>query len=262
MNCAAIPAELLESELFGHQKGAVTGAIHTKIGKFELANGGTLFLDEIGSLRLDLQAKILRALQEREIERVGGTRTVKIDLRVIAATHRDLKKAVEDGAFRVDLYSRLNVVPIDIPPLRHRREDIEPLVNHFLAKYNREFNRRVRGFSADALQTLKEYDWPGNIRELENIIERAVALARGEVISRKELPLEISLLGAETTVEEAGRKSLALHEARTRFEAHYILSVLERVKWNQSDAARIMGLHRNALAWKLRRLGIGEELPA
>ncbi len=260
VNCAAIPAELLESELFGHQKGAFTGAIQTKIGKFELANGGTLFLDEVGAMRLELQAKILRALQEREIERVGGTRAVKIDLRVIAATNRDIKKAVEEGGFREDLYYRLNVVRIDLPPLRQRREDIELLVSHFLTKYNREFNRRVQGFSADALQTLKEYDWPGNIRELENIIERAVALARGEVISRKDLPLEISLLGAEA-MEEAQKEGLALHEARERFEAQFILSVLERVKWSQGDAARILGLHRNTLTRKLQRFGISEAPP-
>ncbi len=257
VNCAAIPSELLESELFGHQKGAFTGAIQTKIGKFELANGGTLFLDEIGSMRLDLQAKILRALQQREIERVGGTRTLKIDLRVIAATNRDLRRAVDDGTFREDLYYRLNVVPIVLPPLRNRREDIDLLVDHFLTKYNRAFNRQVRGFSADALRALKEYDWPGNIRELENITERAVALARGEVISSKELPLEISLFGRE--IEEGHKEGLALREARRRFEAQYILSVLERVHWSQNDAARLLGLHRNTLSWKLQSLGIPDQ---
>ncbi len=259
VNCAAIPAELLESELFGHQKGAFTGAIQTKIGKFELANGGTLFLDEIGGMRIDLQAKILRAIQEREIERVGGTRTMKIDLRVIAATNRDLKKMVEEGLFREDLYYRLNVVPIELPPLRKRREDIEPLVHHFLAKYNREFNRRLQGISPAALQTLRDYDWPGNVRELENMIERAVALASGEVITRKDLPLEILLFGKENELlEEARKEGLALREAREKFEALYIISVMERVQWNQTEAGRILGLHRNTLAAKLERLGIRE----
>ncbi|HYL81454.1 MAG TPA: sigma-54 dependent transcriptional regulator, partial [Candidatus Acidoferrum sp.] len=188
VNCAAIPSELLESELFGHEKGSFTGAIATKVGKFELATGGSLFLDEVGSMRLDLQAKILRALQEREIERVGGTRTIKIDVRVIAATNRELKKAVEDGTFREDLYYRLNVIPITLPPLRQRRDDIPLLVEHFIAKYNREFNRKVKGFSAGATAALYQYEWPGNVRELENIIERAVTLGRGPAIQPSDLP--------------------------------------------------------------------------
>jgi two-component system response regulator AtoC len=255
VNCAAIPAELLESELFGHEKGAFTGAIATKVGKFELATGGTLFLDEISSMRLDLQAKILRALQEREVERVGGTRTIKIDVRVIAATNRDLKQAVEQDAFREDLFYRLNVVPILLPPLRQRRDDIPLLVEHFLAKYNRDFNRKVKGFSAGATAALYQYDWPGNVRELENVIERAVALAQSETISLRELPLEISILGG-TVVEDIEKAGLSLREARSNFERQYILNILEKVQWNQSEAARILGLHRNTLAWKLQRLRI------
>jgi len=255
VNCAAIPAELLESELFGHEKGAFTGAIATKVGKFELATGGTLFLDEIGHMRLDLQAKILRALQEREVERVGGTRTIKIDVRVIAATNRDLKKAIEEGSFREDLYYRLNVVPITLPPLRQRREDIPLLVEHFIAKYNREFARRVKGFSAGATAALYQYDWPGNVRELENVIERAVALAQSETISLRELPLEISILGGDV-IEDIQKAGLTLREARSHFERQYILSILERVQWNQTEAARVLGLHRNTLAWKLQRLRI------
>jgi two-component system response regulator AtoC len=255
VNCAAIPAELLESELFGHEKGAFTGAIATKVGKFELATGGTLFLDEIGHLRLDLQAKILRALQEREIERVGGTRTIKIDVRVLAATNRDLKKAIEDGAFREDLYYRLNVVPITLPPLRQRREDIPLLVEHFIAKYNREFARKVKGFSAGATAALYQYDWPGNVRELENVIERAVALAQSETISLRELPLEISILGGDV-IEDIQKAGLTLREARSHFERQYILNILEKVQWNQTEAARVLGLHRNTLAWKLQRLRI------
>ena len=255
VNCAAIPSELLESELFGHEKGSFTGAIATKVGKFELATGGSLFLDEVGSMRLDLQAKILRALQEREIERVGGTRTIKIDVRVIAATNRDLKKAVEEGTFREDLYYRLNVVPITLPPLRQRRDDIPLLVEHFIAKYNREFNRRVKGFSAGATAALYQYDWPGNVRELENVIERAVALAQSETISLRELPLDISILGRDM-IEDIQKAGLSLREARSHFEKQYILNILEKVQWNQTEAARLLGLHRNTLLWKLQRLGI------
>jgi len=255
VNCAAIPSELLESELFGHEKGAFTGAIATKVGKFELANGGTLFLDEVGSMRFDLQAKILRALQEREIERVGGTRIIKIDVRVLAATNRDLKKAVEEGTFREDLYYRLNVVPITLPPLRQRRDDVPLLVEHFIAKYNREFNRRVKGFSAGATAALYQYEWPGNVRELENVIERAVALAQSEIISLRELPLDIFILGRDI-IEDIQKVGLGLREARNQFERHYILTILEKVHWNQTEAARILGLHRNTLLWKLQRLNI------
>jgi DNA-binding NtrC family response regulator len=255
VNCAAIPAELLESELFGHEKGAFTGAISTKVGKFELATGGTLFLDEVSSMRLDLQAKILRALQEREVERVGGTRTIKIDVRVIAATNRELKQAVEQCTFREDLFYRLNVVPVLLPPLRQRRDDIPLLVEHFLAKYNRDFNRKVKGFSAGATAALYQYDWPGNVRELENVIERAVALAQSETISLRELPLEISILGGNV-VEDIQKAGLTLREARSNFERQYILNILEKVQWNQTEASRILGLHRNTLAWKLQRLRI------
>ncbi len=255
VNCAAIPSELLESELFGHEKGSFTGAIATKVGKFELATGGSLFLDEVGSMRLDLQAKILRALQEREIERVGGTRTIKIDVRVIAATNLDLKKAVEEGTFREDLYYRLNVVPITLPPLRQRRDDIPLLVEHFMAKYNREFNRKVKGFSAGATAALYQYDWPGNVRELENVIERAVALAQSENISLRELPLDISILGRDM-IEDIQKVGLSLREARSYFEKQYILNILEKVQWNQTEAARLLGLHRNTLSWKVQRLGI------
>ncbi|HSB68796.1 MAG TPA: sigma-54 dependent transcriptional regulator [Candidatus Methylomirabilis sp.] len=255
VNCAAIPSELLESELFGHEKGAFTGAIATKVGKFELATAGSLFLDEVGSMRLDLQAKILRALQEREIERVGGTRTIKIDVRVIAATNRDLKKAVEEGTFREDLYYRLNVIPITLPPLRQRRDDIPLLVEHFIAKYNREFNRKVKGFSAGATAALYQYEWPGNVRELENVIERAVALAQSESISLRELPLDISILSRDL-IRDVQKDGLSLREARDHFERQYILNILEKVQWNQTEAARILGLHRNTLIWKIQRLGI------
>ncbi len=255
INVAAIPEPLLESELFGHERGAFTGAYQRKLGKFELAHGGTLFLDEVGTLRVDLQAKLLRVLQEREIERVGGTRTVKVDLRIIAATNANLRQAVKDRAFREDLYYRLNVVPLAVPPLRERREDIPLLVDHFVQKYRRRFGKAVRGVSPGALPVLLDYDWPGNVRELENIIERSVALATGPVISLRDLPLELALPDAGARSEERG---LSLKEARERFERQFILRVLEGVDWNQSRAARILGLHRNTLTaklagWKLRR---------
>src|SRR5882762_9285718 len=176
VNLAAIPVTLLKSELFGHEKGAFTGAYARKLGKFELAHGGTLFLDEVGSLRVDLQAKLLRALQEREIERLGGTRTIQVDVRVIAATNADLRQAIRARAFREDLYYRLHVVPIGVPPLRERKSDIPDLAAHFLRKYSQEFKKDVRGLSRGALLALAGYDWPGNVRELENIIERSVAL--------------------------------------------------------------------------------------
>jgi two-component system response regulator AtoC len=253
VNLAAIPEPLLESELFGHEKGAFTGAYQKKLGKFELAHGGTLFLDEVGALRVDLQAKLLRVLQEREIERIGGLRTVKVDLRILAATNVNLKQAVKDRTFREDLYYRLNVVPLAVPPLREHREDIPFLVDHFVKKYSREFGKAVRGISPGALPVLLDYDWPGNVRELENIIERSVALATGPVIHLADLPLDLAL-------PEAGQGSQAdgpsLKAARERFERQFILRVLEREDWNQSRAARVLGLHRNTLTARLAGWGV------
>ncbi|MBI4590011.1 MAG: sigma-54-dependent Fis family transcriptional regulator [Candidatus Rokubacteria bacterium] len=253
VNLAAIPEPLLESELFGHEKGAFTGAYQKKLGRFELAHGGSLFLDEVGTLRVDLQAKLLRVLQEREVERIGGNRSVKVDIRVIAATNANLKQAVKDRTFREDLYYRLNVVPLAVPPLRERREDIPLLVDHFVKKYNREFGKAVRGISPGALPVLLDYDWPGNVRELENIIERSVALATAPVIHLRDLPLDLALPDAGARSEEPG---LSLKEARGRFERQFILRTLERVDWNQSRAARLLGLHRNTLTAKLAGWGL------
>ncbi len=244
VNVAALPETLVESELFGHEKGAFTGAFAQKPGRFELAHGGTLFLDEIGCLRLDLQTKILRALQEREIERVGGCRTVRVDVRVVAATNVNLRQAVRERRFREDLYYRLNVVPIAVPPLRERR----------LAKYAREFNRDVHGVSADALEVLVRYDWPGNVREMENIIQRSVVLAGGPVLQLQDLPLDLAL--PETGAWYGEDTGLPLRVAREQFERQYVLRVLERVGWNQSRAARVLGLHRNTLLVKLLGWGI------
>ncbi len=250
VNCAAIPSELLESELFGHEKGAFTGAIATKVGKFELATGGSLFLDEVGSMRLDLQAKILRALQEREIERVGGTRTIKIDVRVIAATNRDLKKAVEEGTFREDLYYRLNVVPITLPDLKDRQEDIPLLANHFIQKFAQESNPNIREISREAMGILLSYPWPGNVRELENVIERAVTLGRGPAILPSDLPQHLT--GDAGPVERALAQEANLED----LEKDYIKAVLRRTKGHQIRAAAILGIDRRTLYRKIRRYGI------
>jgi len=256
VNLAAIPDTLLESELFGHEKGAFTGAHARKAGKFELAHGGTLFLDEVGSLRIDLQAKLLRALQEREVERLGGIRTTPVDVRVIAATNIDLKQAVRARTFREDLFYRLNVVPLGVPPLRERKEDIGLLVDHFVKKYSREFKKDVRGVSQGALPALEAYDWPGNVRELENVIERSVALATRPVILLEDLPLDLAMheSGQSRTVGESS--PLPLKEARERFEQAYVLRALEREDWNQSRTARILGVHRNTLIARLAAWGI------
>jgi len=254
VNVAAIPDSLMESELFGHEKGAFTGAHARKLGKFELAHGGTIFLDEIGSLRLELQAKLLRALQEREIERLGGLRPQPIDVRVVAATNVNLRQAVRDRAFREDLYYRLNVVPVHVPPLRERREDIPFLVEHFVRRVARECRRRIDGVSAGALEVLTRYDWPGNVRELENVIHRAVVLAGGPVVMLRDVPPEVAMPEtASALTEETG---LPLREACDQFERQYVLRVLERVQWNVSRAARLLGVHRNTVLTKLSVWGI------
>jgi two-component system response regulator AtoC len=254
VNVAVISETLVESELFGHEKGAFTGAVSRKLGKFELAHQGTLFLDEIATLRFNLQAKILRALQEREIERVGGTRRIPVDVRVIAATNADLRKAIRSGNLREDLYYRLNVVPIAIPPLRDRREDIPLLVDHFIRRSNHLLHKRITGVSPAALDVLMAYRWPGNVRELQNVIERAVTLAHGTLIEVKDVPLDLMLPDGRHLVDDP--TSLPLREGRERFERQVILRVLERVRWNQSEAARLLGLHRNSLKLKLSTLGI------
>jgi len=251
VNPAAISETLMESELFGHEKGAFTGAHQRKLGKFELANGGTLFLDEIASLKLELQAKLLRVLQEREIERVGGTRSVRVDVRIIAATNVDLRKAVRDQTFRDDLYYRLSVVPIAVPPLRERREDIPLLVDHFIRRYNHEFKKQIEGVAPDALAALREYPWPGNVREMQNIIERSVALVEGPRIELKDLPLDLLVPDPRARAREA--EALPLRHACEQFERQLVQRALERARWNQSEAARLLGLHRNTLKVKLRK---------
>jgi DNA-binding NtrC family response regulator len=254
VNPAALTETLVESELFGHEKGAFTGAWQRRLGRFELAQGGTLFLDEIGSLKPSVQAKLLRVLQEREFERVGGTRAIRLDARVIVATNVDLRQAVAAGSFREDLYYRLNVMPIAVPPLRERREDIPLLVRHFVRRYSREFNRQLDAVSPDALTMLTEYSWPGNVRELQNVIERLVGVVERPVIGIDDLPLDLLIPDARAALPGPG--SLPLNEATDEFERQIAIRVLERVRWNVSEAARILGVHRNSLKSKVARWGI------
>ncbi len=252
INSTAIPENLLESELFGYEKGAFTGAVASKPGKFELADKGTLFLDEIGDVPPVTQVKLLRVLQEREFERLGGTRTVKVDVRLIAATNRDLREALEQGTFREDLYYRLNVVPIDIAPLRQRKEDIPDLVNLFIARFRGDSGKPVEGISPLAMQVLVNYHWPGNVRELQNIIERACALAKGTVIDAPDIHLD---LRAAKTANGAGNflpEGLTLEQ----WEDEMIREALRRTAGNKSRAARILGLSRNALRYRLSKMGV------
>jgi DNA-binding NtrC family response regulator len=256
INCAAIPSELMESVMFGHEKGAFTGAHSRTIGKFEHAHGGTLFLDEISVLRSDLQAKLLRVLQEREIERIGSNKPIKVDIRVISATNSNLGNAIARGLFRRDLYFRLNVVPISIPPLWERREDIPLLARHFLNKYNTAFNKKIPGFSEKALAALTHYHWPGNIRELENLVERIVVLSAGdEKIDLKNIPLEI-LMTSDQDIQDIEMKKGGLINIRKAIEKQIILNVLEASQWNQTETAKILKMNRNALIQKIKQLGI------
>jgi DNA-binding NtrC family response regulator len=251
VNCAAIPDTLLESELFGHVRGAFTGASLTKRGKFALADGGTIFLDEIGTLSTAVQAKLLRVLQEREFEPLGAERTQHVDVRVIAATNRDLKQMVSDGTFQEDLYYRLNVIPIDIPPLRARREDIPVLIDHFVAKHTQRSGKRIDRVEEAVMEALHRYDWPGNVRELENTIERAVVLSTSPVLT----PASVSLLGA-TSSQAAGIPSLRLHQNIEWAERETIRRALEQSGGVKKDAAELMGISQRALSYYLAKYRI------
>ena len=255
VNCAAISEHLVESELFGHERGAFTGAVEMHRGKFELAHTGTLFLDEVGSLRLDLQAKLLRVLQEREFERVGGGKTIRTDVRVVAASNQDLKQMVVDRTFRDDLFYRLNVIPVHVPPLRDRREDILLLVNHFLRKYNKDFGRQVQGVTSEALALLTHYHWPGNVRELENVIERLVVLSRHRILDIEDMPLDLKSVQGQLA-HDLFTTGADLRQAKAEFERHYIVQTLERYGWNQTEAAKRLGIHRNTLLTKMDMLQI------
>jgi DNA-binding NtrC family response regulator len=260
INCAAIPSELMESELLGYERGAFSGAHSRKTGKFEHANGGTLFLDEISALRPELQAKLLRVIQDKEVARLGSNRTVKVDVRIVAATNSNLAEGIERGRFRRDLYFRLNVIPIKLPALRERRGDVRLLAQHFLDSFNLKLNRKISGFTARASEALERYPWPGNIRELENLIERLVVLGRdAEAISYEDLPLEI-LLDSNLTAETPPLGD-GLLQARENFEKQYILKALKKAGWNQSEAARTLRIHRNTLIQKMKSLKIRETSP-
>ena len=255
INSTAIPENLLESELFGYEKGAFTGAVASKPGKFELADKGTLFLDEIGDVPPATQVKLLRVLQEREFERLGGTRTVKVDVRLIAATNKDLREALEQGTFREDLYYRLNVVPIDIAPLRERREDIPDLVNLFVSRCSGEAGKPIEGITPEAMRILVNYHWPGNVRELQNIVERACALAKGNVLEPSDIHLDVR--PAKTVNGASG----FLPDGMTleQWEDEMVQEALRRANGNKSQAARLLGLSRNALRYRLSKIGISDE---
>jgi Nif-specific regulatory protein len=284
VNCAALAPGVLESELFGHEKGSFTGAMQRRPGRFELADGGTLFLDEVGDLPMDVQIKLLRTIQEREFERVGGSETIKVDVRLVSATNRNLEKMIEDNEFREDLYYRLNVFPINLPPLRDRLEDLPVLATHFTTKFARQMGTPPAGVSAEALQRLREYQWPGNVRELENIIERAMILARGAELAAAHLDFgrraqsAPSASGAVAAVPAAvaanpgsgatpaasaaaveDGKSLA--ERLLESERKEIMAAVERSKGNIASASRILGINRSTLYYRLRKHGLEHLLP-
>ena len=274
VNCAALAPGVLESELFGHEKGSFTGAIERRRGRFELADGGTLFLDEIGDLPMEIQIKLLRTLQERELERVGGNETIKVDVRLVSATNRNLEKMIEEGEFREDLYYRLNVFPINLPPLRDRFDDLPPLVQHFIAKFARQMGVTPAGASSDAMAKLREYNWPGNVRELENIVERAMILAKGTALGTIHLdfgrraqtssgvqqgsgPVAAPIAAVPAAVEDG--KSLA--ERLLDSERKEIVAAVEKSRGNIASASRMLGINRSTLYYRLRKHGLEHLLP-
>lgn len=267
VNCAAIPEDLLESELFGYVKGAFTGANQAKMGRLQYADGGTLFLDEIGDMKASLQAKLLRVLQEKEFEPVGGVKPISVDVRVVAATHRDLEQAVAEGRFREDLYYRLNVVPLQIPPLRNRKEDIPLLISKFVITYNRQKKNPLKGFDNDALQALKQYPWPGNVRELENLVQRMSIFFAGQSVTHQDLPekYQANNTGSpqEEDVQQSQEYSVSMDEGGVdfnllvnRFENQLILQALNLTGGNKREAAKLLNLKRTTLIEKLKRKNI------
>jgi DNA-binding NtrC family response regulator len=258
VNCAALAPGVLESELFGHEKGSFTGALARKLGRFELADGGTLFLDEVGDLTLDIQVKLLRVLQEREFERVGGVDTIRTDVRVVSATNRDLEQAITRREFREDLYYRLNVFPVYVPPLRERAEDIEPLAEHFILKYAHTCGKRVSGLSDAALEKLLGYPWPGNVRELENVIERAVILGQGDDIQAEDLDFGLRLRNMSSPLPSSGDSDLP--SQLEDMERRRLVETLAKHRGRKADVARELGINRSTLYYRLKKLGI-EEAP-
>ena len=255
INCGAIPENLLESELFGHVRGAFTGATTSKQGKFEVANGGTIFLDEIGDMSPDLQVKVLKVLEEGEFEQVGGSKTIKVDVRIIAATHRDLAEEVQRGNFRDDLFYRLYVIPVNLPSLRDRKSDIPFLVSYFLENSNHNNNRQVTGVAEDAMKIMLKYSWPGNVRELKNLMERLVVLKGEGEITADDLPAELKTASTTDTpgVIEISDEGICLNSAVTEFEKALILQSLEKTKWVKNKAAKLLQLNRTTLVEKIKR---------
>jgi two-component system response regulator AtoC len=258
VNCGAIPENLLESELFGHAKGAFTDAIRTKKGLFEEADGGTLFLDEIGDLPGQLQVKLLRVLQDGEIRRVGESKPIQIDVRIVAATVKDLQKEVNEGRFREDLFYRLNVLPLHIPPLRERKEDIPLLIHHFIGKYNKEMNKNVASVDHRAMETLMSYKWFGNVRELENTIERAIVLSEKKYIELENLPIEIQNFKEEFQLEALPEEEYSIKKASKSLEINLIRKALKKTKGNHTHAARVLEISHRALLYKIKEYEIVE----
>jgi two-component system nitrogen regulation response regulator NtrX len=257
VNCAAIPEELIESELFGHVRGAFTGAVADRRGKFEVADGGTIFLDEIGDMSLKTQAKVLRVLQEQTMEAVGGTGRIRVDARVVAATNKDLQAEIKVGQFREDLYFRLNVIPIFVPPLRERQEDIPLLADHFMAEFAQEYGRRIKRLDAGAVRTLQRYAWPGNVRELRNVIERLMIMVPGDAITTSDLSfLDVPLLPAPAASAPEASERMTLHAARDQFERDLILKTLAEQQGNMSRTAEVLGVERSNLYRKMKAFGI------
>ncbi|GMW01012.1 MAG: sigma-54-dependent Fis family transcriptional regulator [Candidatus Hydrogenedentota bacterium] len=255
LNCAALAPGVLESELFGHEKGAFTGAVGRRIGRFERAHGGTLFLDEVGEIDPGIQTKLLRVLQEGEFERVGGAETVRVDVRIVAATNRELRDAISRGSFREDFYYRLNVFSLQVEPLRRRPDDIPVLVDHFLRRFSEETGKTVTGVEDEIMNLFMKYPWPGNVRELENVLERAVVLAEGDTITRQEIPPELFYLQVEPEAPSpASNTSLA--ECTDRLECEMIATALDRFHWNKSKTAEHLGLKRTTLQYKIKKYGL------
>ena len=253
VNCAALAESLLESELFGHEKGAFTGASRRRIGRFEEADGGTLFLDEIGEIPLSVQVKLLRFLQEREFQRLGGNQTIRSDVRIISATNQDLETKVNEGTFREDLFYRLNVVAITVPPLRERKEDLPPLIDHFLMRFTVENGKEIQGISPEAKDLLLKYDYPGNVREVENIIERAVVITRGSIISASDLPFSKNSL----LVDQTGMKARGtLKESIESFEYQMVRQAMKETGNHQTKAANLLGISERMLRYKLKKYGL------
>jgi len=248
ISCAAIPATLMESEIFGHNKGAFTGAVNTTMGKLEIADKGAVFLDDIDSLDINMQGKLLRVIQEKEFERLGSTKVIAIDVKFIAASNKDLEELISKGEFREDLFYRLNVFPVKLPPLRERRDDIPLLLDHFLKMHSRDRNLQAKSFSQDATKILMKYDWPGNIRELENLVERLSTLCKEPIIHLKDIPM--------FTMTKTEIKDMPLKEAIKIFEKQYVGAVLESVNWSRAKASEILGIHRNTLLAKINELGM------